>query len=71
MAAIMIINAKKPTERSRHIDIQYFAIQGWKDAGDIEMHFIPGVINPADDLTTPLGWVLHSHHARRFMGHYQ
>ena len=54
-----------------HIEVQYFAIQDWKDAGDLEMHFIPGVINPADDLTKPLGWVLHARHARRFMGHYQ
>ena len=71
IAAIMIVNAKKPTERSRHIDVQYFAIQDWKDAGHIAMHHIPGVLNPADDLTKPLGWVLHARHARRFMGHYQ
>ena len=31
--AIMMVNAKKPTERSRHIDIQYFAIQEWKERG--------------------------------------
>ena len=69
-AAIMIVNARRPTERSRHIDIQHFALQDWKDAGDILMKHIPGVINPADDLTKPLGWVLHARHARRFMGHY-
>ena len=27
MAAIQMVNAKRPTERSRHIDISYFAIQ--------------------------------------------
>ena len=70
MAAIKIVNARKPTERTRHIDIQHFAIQDWKEAGDLEMRFIPGVVNPADDLTKPLGWVLHARHARRFMGHY-
>jgi len=70
MSATNIINAKVPTERSRHIDIQHFAIQDWKDAGDIVMHHIPGVVNPADDLTKPLGWVLHERHARRIMGHY-
>ncbi len=69
-SAINIVNARVPTERSRHIDIQYFALQDWKDAGDIEMAFIPGIINPADDMTKPLGWVLHERHARRIMGHY-
>ena len=70
MSAIKMVNARVPTERSRHIDIQHFAIQDWKDNGDIVMNFIPGVINPADDLTKPLGWVLHARHARRIMGHY-
>ncbi|KAG7369161.1 hypothetical protein IV203_031904 [Nitzschia inconspicua] len=70
VSAIQIINARKPTERSRHIDIQAFAIQDWKDNGDILMHHIPGVINPSDSITKPTGWVLHSRHCRRIMGHY-
>ena len=70
MSAINMINARIPTERSRHIDIQHFAIQDWKDNGDIILRHIPGILNPSDDLTKPLGWVLHSRHARRLMGHY-
>ena len=69
-SAINMINARVPTERSRHIDIQHFAIQDWKESGAIVMQFIHGVINPSDDLTKPLGWVLHERHARRIMGHY-
>jgi len=69
-SAIHMINARVPTERSRHIAIQHFAIQDWVDNHDIVMRFIEGVLNPADDLTKPLGWVLHSRHARRMMGHY-
>ena len=69
-AAIKMINSQVPTERARHIQIQHFAIQDWKEANDIVMKFIPGVINPSDDLTKPLGWVLHERHARRLMGHY-
>ena len=69
-SAINMINARRPTERSRHIDIQHFAIQDWKEAKDIVMRHIPGIINPADDLTKPLGWILHERHARRIMGHY-
>ena len=68
-SAIEIINANKPTGRSRHIDIRFFAIQDWKDAKIITMKHIPGIINPADDLTKPLGFVLHSRHARYIMGH--
>jgi len=70
-SAINVINARVPSERSRHVDIQHFAIQVWEDSGDIVMKFILGVINPSDDLTKPLGWVLHERHARRIMGHHQ
>jgi len=69
-SAINMINARIPTDRSRHILIQYFAIQDWKEDGDIILRFIPGILNPSDDLTKPLGWVLHSRHSRRLMGHY-
>jgi hypothetical protein len=69
-SAIKMVNARIPTDRSRHILIQHFAIQDWKDAGDIVMRHIPGILNPSDDLTKPLGWVLHTRHARRLMGHY-
>ena len=34
------------------------------------MVHIPGILNPSDDLTKPLGWVLHSRHCRRLMGHF-
>ena len=66
----MEANAKQPTERSHHIAIQRFAIQDWKADGHIVLDHIPGVLNPSDDLTKPLGWVLHSRHARRMMGHH-
>jgi len=69
-SAINMINARVPTERSRHIDIQHFTIQDWKESGAIVMEFISGIINPSDDITKPLGWVLHDRHARHVMGHY-
>ena len=68
-SAINMVNARVPTERSRHIGMQHFAIQDWKDAGGTIMSFMPGIINPSDDLTKPLGWILHARHARRAMGH--
>jgi hypothetical protein len=70
LAAIAMINNRRPTPRSRHIDIQHFAIQEWRLKGDIVMHHIPGILNAADGATKALGWTLHSRHACRSMGHY-
>ena len=70
VSAINMINSRIPTERSRHIDIQHFAIQDWAEANEIHMHHIPGIINIPDGLTKALGWILHSRHARRMMGHF-
>jgi len=69
-AAILMVNANQPTPPVQHVDIQWFAINDWKEVGDIVMHFIPGMLNPSNDLTKPLGWVLHTRHARRLMGYY-
>lgn len=69
-AAILMVNASRPTPRSRHIDIQHFAIQEWKSNGEIILCHIPGIINPADALTKALGTTLHFRHVRRLMGHY-
>ena len=55
----MIINVCVPNERTCHIDVQYFAIQDWKEDGSNEILHIPGVINPADNLTKPLGDKFH------------
>jgi hypothetical protein len=69
-AAINMINVSRPTERARHVDIQHFATQEWRQQGDIIMRHLPGIINPSDQLTKNLRWILHSRHARRAMGHY-
>ena len=70
--ALRIINDNStPTERVRHVAIRYFALQDWCriDKSIIMIH-IPGIINPSDDYTKPLGAVLHCRHCRRIMGHY-
>lgn len=71
IAALHMINEKRPTPRACHIEIQHFAIQEWCDKKEIIMEHLSGVINPSDDLTKPLGWILHARHARRSMGHYR
>jgi hypothetical protein len=69
-AAIEMINSGKPTNGTRHVDIQLFAIQEWKDRGDIILQHIPGIVNIADALTKALGWILHNRHICRAMGHF-
>lgn len=69
-AAIAMINENKPTARSRHIDVQWFAIQEWRQRSEVVMRYIPTTINVADAGTKALGWTLHSRHCRRAMGHY-
>jgi hypothetical protein len=64
-----MINAGKPTNRTRHVDIQLFAIQEWKNRGDIILSHIPGIINIADALTKALGWILHHGFTPRSLPH--
>ena len=70
-SCIKIVNARKPTDRVKHLEVPYFRIQDWKEDGYIIMKHIPGIISPPDSLTKPLGWVLHSRHSRRLMGHHK
>ena len=70
-SALKIINENTaPTDRTRHIDIRFFSLQDWRLDGDIIMHHILGTLNPSNDLTKSLGWVLYAWHCRRLMGHY-
>jgi hypothetical protein len=66
-STINIINNGKPTERTRHVNIQWCAIQEWCHAGNL---ILKPKINPADALTTPCGRILHERHCRRLLGHY-
>ena len=70
-AALAMVNESRPTPRARHIEIQHFAIQEWRQKGDVILRHIPGIINSSDDMTKVLGWVLHHRHAHRNMGHYK
>lgn len=69
-AAIEMINHEKPTARSRHVDIQHFAIQEWRRRGIIDMKYISTHLNLSDAATKALSWILLSRHTRRAMGHY-
>ena len=67
--AILMENEGKPTERSFHVDIQYFALQEWVERKIVKLSHIPGIANKADFFTEELGWVLHFHHITTLMGH--
>lgn len=69
-AAISIVNQGRPTERARHIDVQWFAIQEWKRTGIVRLHHVASTVNSADALTKALGSVLSTRHAYRAMGLY-
>jgi len=69
-ATINIVNEKRPTPRARHVDVQHFAIQEWRERELVKLSHIPGVINPADAETKALSGILHRRHVQRAMGHY-
>jgi len=47
----IVMENTSPTERTRHMDLCYFAIQDWREAGDIKLVHIKGILNPSDGLT--------------------
>lgn len=71
LPALQMMNHNtSPTGLARHIDIYYFPIQDWKLDGSIIMVHINGILNPSDDMTKPLGYILHSLNCHQIMGHY-
>jgi hypothetical protein len=50
--ATAMANAGKPTSRSRHIDIKYYAIQEWIERDLIVLHRIDTALNMADHYYT-------------------
>jgi hypothetical protein len=69
MAAIMMANNTRPTDRTRHLDIRWFAIQEWIHVdGDIILLHIAGTLNPSDAQTKALSYRLHHRHMSRAMG---
>ena len=71
LAALFMINERRPTPRARHIETQHFAIQEWCRDKDIIMRHLTGILNSSDGLTTAVGTTLHYRHSRRAMGHYR
>lgn len=68
-AAIHVSNNTKPTERTRHVDIAWFAIQEWHQNKEMLLEYINTTINISDANTKAVPWVLHRRHCHRAMGH--
>ena len=62
-------NAQKPTSRTRHIDIKYFALCEWIERDLIHLERIDTSINTADHLTKTLSRILFHRHADYLLGH--
>jgi len=60
ISSIMMANNVRPTDRTRHMDIRWFALQEWIHVDrDIIIIHIAGIINPSDALTKALAWLKH------------
>ena len=66
--ATAMVNAGKPTSRSRHIDIKYYAIQEWVERDLIILQRIDTALNMADHYTKPLPRILFYRHNDYNMG---
>ena len=62
-------NAQKPTTRTRHIDIKYFAFCDWVEQDLIHLERINTSINIADHITKSLPKILFHRHANFLLGH--
>jgi hypothetical protein len=62
-------NAKKPTTRTPHIDIKYFALCNWVKRDLLLLERIDTSINIADHLTKILSRILFHRHADYLLGH--
>ena len=71
VAAIFMTNIDRPTDRARHVDVRFFALQQWVEEKHVVLHRLPGIFNPSDSLTKALSWILHSRQTNRLMGHFK
>ena len=69
-SAILIVHYTARTECARHNYVKYLAIQDLKEWGCIQLIYIPCILNPSNNLTKLLGWIVHSRYCSQFMGHY-
>ena len=62
-------NAQKPTSRTRHMDIRYFALSDWVERDMMILERIDTSVNEADHFTKVLDRTLFYRHVDHIMGH--
>eukprot|EP00804_Cyclotella_cryptica_P008366 CCRYP_018322-RB/>CCRYP_018322-RB protein AED:0.58 eAED:0.58 QI:0/-1/0/1/-1/0/1/0/159 len=68
-ACTAMANAQKPTTRTRHMDIRYFALAEWVEHDLMVLERINTSINLADHMTKILDRTLFYRHVDYIMGH--
>ena len=68
-AATAMGNARKPTPRTRHIDIKYYSLSEWIEQDMIALERIDTSLNMSDHFTKPLPRALFHRHVDYIMGH--
>ena len=67
--ALLMANAQRPTRRTRHMDVKYFALQHWIENDLLNMKRIHTSDNYADALTKASGKILFYRHMDFIMGY--
>mmetsp|Transcript_6642 Transcript_6642/g.12497 ORF Transcript_6642/g.12497 Transcript_6642/m.12497 type:complete len:143 (+) Transcript_6642:344-772(+) len=69
ISSIMMGNNVRPTDRTRHMDIRWFALQEWIhiDKDIILIHF-SGDLNASNALSKALAWIKHYRRMSQAMG---
>ena len=62
-----LANKRKPSGRTRQIDIQWYAVQEWVRRGIVLVSRVSTSQNVSDALTKILGRVLHTKHCNKMM----
>ena len=68
-ACTAMANAQKPTTRTRHMDIRYFALADWVEQDLMLLERVHTAINIADHMTKILDRTLFYRHVDYIMGH--
>ena len=68
-AATAMANANKPTPRTRHMDIRYFALTEWVERDLIALERVDTTMNLADHFSKQLPPTLFSRHVDHILGH--